>query len=64
MLLLEGGYAGAKLRIGRVRAMAEPDGLGCGRVPSQLNEVAIGHSGRDSTNTDENKGQKSHKNPG
>src|SRR4030088_2862470 len=35
MLLLQRGCAGAKLRIGRVRAMAEPDGLGCGRVPSQ-----------------------------
>jgi hypothetical protein len=54
MLLLQRGCSGAKLRVGSVGAMAEPDGLGCGRFPSQLYEVAIGHGGRDGTNTDKN----------
>jgi hypothetical protein len=56
MLLLQRGYAGAKLGIGRVGAMAALDGLGCGRFPRQLYEVAIGYRGRDSTNTDKDKG--------
>jgi hypothetical protein len=56
MLPLQRDYAGAKLGIGRVGAMAALDGLGCGRFPRQLYEVAIGYRGRDSTNTDKDKG--------
>jgi hypothetical protein len=56
MLLFQNGYTGAKLSVGCVRAMTEPDGLGGGGFASQLDEVAIGHGGRYGTNTDKKNG--------
>jgi hypothetical protein len=56
MLLLQRDYAGSKLGIRRVGAMAAPDGLGGGWFPRQLCEVAIGYGGRDGANTDKDKG--------